>query len=192
MSGVKLSRRLVLNAGLLATAGIVLSGCGGRDELHLETAEGAKFEYFTPHQAAILSDVADTLIPRTDTVGAADTETIPYLDQLMLNWAGEATKREIEDFIESLEAEALTRFRTSYLDVPAEARREFMRAIDAESFSEHSEAAPVRSYRRIKWLIFHIHYTSEAANPDFVLIPGEYRGDVSEAEYSALVNENRY
>lgn len=181
-----------MNAGLLATAGIVLSGCGRSDDLHLETGDGTSFEHFTPHQAAILSDVADILIPRTETVGAADTEAILYLDQLMLNWAGEATKLEIEDFIVSLEAEFLASYQTNYLDAPADTRRDFLRAIDGANFSANPDAPQVKSYRRIKWLIFHIHHTSEAANPDFVLIPGQYRGDVSEAEYLALIDENRY
>jgi hypothetical protein len=183
---------LVLNAGVLATAGIVLSACGRGDDLPLETTLGTSFEYLPPHQAAILSDVADMLIPQTETVGAADTETILYLDQLMLKWAGERTKLEIEDFIDSLEAEALARYQSNYLNMPEDKRKEFLQEIDAASFSENLDTVPVKSYRRVKWLIFHIHYTSEAANPDFVLIPGQYTGNVSEAEYLALVDENRY
>ncbi|MEM7328063.1 MAG: gluconate 2-dehydrogenase subunit 3 family protein [Pseudomonadota bacterium] len=192
LSGARFTRRLVLNAGVLAAAGVALSGCGGGNELHLETSDGAVFGFFSPAQAAVLSDVADIMIPKTGTVGATDTRTIEYLDQLMQTWAAEATKQEVTDFVEGLDSDAQTTHQNAYLDLSAEDRRELLQAIDRDSFSGVSEAKSMKSYRRVKWLIFHIHYTSEATNPDFILIPGQYRGDVSEAEYLAMVEENRY
>ncbi len=150
------------------------------------------YGFLSPAQAAILSDVADIIIPRTETVGASDTRTIQYLDQLMQTWAGETTKLEVEDFIERLESRAEATHQTPYLNLPDDVRRDLLHGIDKASFAESSGGASATSYRRVKWLIFHIHYTSEAANPDFILIPGQYRGDVSETEYLALVEENRY
>lgn len=192
MAGIEINRRLVLSAGLLAGAGIVLSGCGQGNEIHLDVPDSTSFRYFSPNQVAILTDVADLMIPRTETVGAADTQTILYLDQLMQTWASEATKREFDGFIESLDALALANHAAGYLGLNNTVRRDFLQQIDAANFSETPKTASVPSYRRVKWLIFHIHYTSEAANPDFVLIPGQYQGDVSETEYLALVEDNRY
>ena len=192
MAGAEVTRRIVLNAGLLAAAGIALSSCGRGDELPLEVPEGDSFSYFTPAQAAVLSDVANIMIPRTETVGATDTGTILYLDQLMQSWASEATRLEIGAFVESLDAHARTTRQADYLKLSDQVRRDLLKDIDTGSFSETSDSPPIESYKRVKWLIFHIHYSSEAANPDFVLIPGQYRGDVSEAEYLALVEDNRY
>jgi hypothetical protein len=182
----------VLNAGLLATAGIALSGCGRGDKLQLEVSDNGPFGFFSATEANMLSDVADIMIPQTETVGAAQTGTILYLDQLMQTWAAEATKLELQSFVESLNAHAQATHQSAYLNLPANVRHALLQEIDAASFSEAPQAAPVKAYKRVKWLIFHIHYTSEAANPDFVLIPGQYRGDVSETEYSALVEENRF
>lgn len=192
LSGVRFTRRLVLNAGVLAAAGVALSGCGGGNEVHLEALDDAAFGFFSPTQAAVLSDVADIMIPKTETVGARDTRTIQYLDQLMQTWAADATKLEVTDFVEQLDSHAQATHQNSYLDLSADLRRDLLQDLDTDSFSDRSDANSVKSYRRVKWLIFHIHYTSEATNPDFILIPGQYLGDVSEAEYLALVEENRY
>ena len=192
MAGAKITRRLVLNAGFLAAAGIVLSGCGRGDQFQLEVSANRPFGFFSENQANVLSDVADIMIPQTETAGAAQTGTVLYLDELMQTWAADNTKFEFQNFVESLDAYALKRHQNTYLSLPAEVRLKLLREIDAASFSEAPEIEPVKAFRRVKWLIFHIHYTSEAANPDFVLIPGQYRGSVSEAEYSALVAENRY
>ena len=189
---MEVTRRIVLNAGFLAAAGIALSGCGRDEELPLEVSAGDGFSYFSPAQAAVLSDVANIIIPRTDSVGAVDTGTILYLDQLMQTWASEATRLEISAFVESLDAHARATRQDKYLKLSDQVRRDLLQEIDTASFSETSDIPPVKSYKRVKWLIFHIHYTSEAANPDFILIPGQYRCDVSEAEYLALVEDNRY
>ncbi|MEL6859553.1 MAG: gluconate 2-dehydrogenase subunit 3 family protein [Pseudomonadota bacterium] len=160
--------------------------------MYLPTPESHEFGHFSSAQGAILSDIADIMIPKTETVGAAETKVVLLLDQLMLSWAGEATKREVDAFIESLSQYVLATFQTDYLNLPKQDRQALLAEIDAASFSDEPDRMPVKSYRRIKWLIFHMHYTSEAANPDFVLIPGQYAGDLSEAEYLALVAENRY
>ena len=182
----------MLNAGLLATAGIALSGCGRGDKLQLEVSDAGLFGFFSETQAKVLSDVADIMIPQTETVGAAQTGTILYLDQLMQTWAAEATKLELQTFVESLDAHSRATRQSAYLSLSKDVRQAFLQDIDAASFSGAPDAASVKAYKRVKWLIFHIHYTSEAANSDFVLIPGQYRGDVSKAEYSALVEENRF
>ena len=191
MSGTRLTRRLVLQASVFSAAGVVLAGCGPSDNFALDIETLSAFSYFRTDQAGLLLDVANIMIPQTETVGAADTQTILYLDQLMQQWAGQATKLEVTAFIESLNAVALDRYEKVYLLLSAAERQAFLHEIDAANFADSTEAVPVKAYRRIKWLIFHIHYSSAAANPDFVLIPGQYRGDVSQAEYFALVEENR-
>ena len=195
MAGATLSRRLFLNVGTLALAGLALPGCERRGAIEIALSSDPVFEYFEPDHANILRDVANIMIPRTDTAGALDTNTILYLDQLMMTWAGSATKSEILDFIARLDQHADDTHQSRYLDLPEALRIDLIREIDRDSFSAPPDSTPIAlapSYRRIKALIFHIHYSSEAANPDFVLIPGQYKGDISEAEYLTLVEDNRY
>lgn len=162
------------------------------DEIELDLVAGPSFEFFDTESAQILLDVANILIPQTDTAGAADTGTVLYLDQLMMHWAGAATQSEIGGVADALDQYALQGHQSRYLDLPDPARLALLSEIDRTSFSPSEAIELAAAYRRLKSLIFHIHYTSEAANPDFILIPGQYLGNVSEAEYSALVEDNRY
>ncbi len=192
MTHAKISRRIFLNTGFLAAAGIAVSGCGRTAEIEIDFAANQAFEFFEPDEGNILLDVADIMIPQTDTAGAKDTKSVLYLDQLMATWAGDSTKLEIRQFTQALNQYAVTAHGSQYSELPAALRVDTVREIDRTSFSRSENMDIAESYRRLKWLIFHIHYTSEEANLDFVLTPGQYRGNISEAEYAALVEENRY
>lgn len=192
MIDAAISRRIFLNTTALAAAGLALSGCGRNDEIEIELADDAAFEFFDTDRVNTLLDVADLLIPRTDTVGALDTGTVLYLDRLMTTWAGASTKSEILAFFHLLDRQAAEAQQSRYLDLSKASRFDTLSEIDRSSFSESETTEIAATYRRIKWLVFHIHYTSEETNSDFVLIPGQYRGNVSKAEYSALVEDNRY
>lgn len=192
MTGAQITRRIFLNVGAFAAAGVTLSGCGRNTEIEIDLAANQSFEYFDPQDGTVLLDVANILIPKTETVGAIDTDSIPYLDRLMTTWAGESTKSDIRQFIQGLNQHVETTLGSQYLQLPNVSRVELLSEIDRNSFSDSEAVFFADTYRRLKWLIFHIHYTSEAANLDFVLIPGQYRGNLSEAEYAALSEENRY
>lgn len=192
MTGAQITRRIFLNVGAFAAAGVTLSGCGRNTEIEIDLAANQSFEYFDPQDGTVLLDVANILIPKTETVGAIDTDSIPYLDRLMTTWAGESTKSDIRQFIQGLNQHVEMTLGSQYLQLPNVSRVELLSEIDRNSFSDSEAVFFADTYRRLKWLIFHIHYTSEAANLDFVLIPGQYRGNLSEAEYAALSEENRY
>lgn len=192
MRHAKLSRRVFLSSAALSAIGISLSGCGRNETIDLEVVAEPAFAFFDDSQSAILLDVADILIPRTDTPGALDSNTILYIDQLMTTWAGAETKAGLLSFIDELNAQSIARYQTPYLDLSAAQKFDLLDEIDRNSFGDPTDTEFAANYRRLKRLVFHVHYTSEAANSDFVLIPGQYLGDLSEAEYAALIDENRY
>lgn len=189
-SGV--TRRIFLSTSTLALAGIALTGCDNRDAVVLDLTDVTDFSTFDRPTATTLLDVADLMIPRTETPGAGDTATIQYLDQLMDRWASRASQAEILDFPAQLDRHAHQRAGRAYRSLTREARFELLTDMDNVSFADGTKPDFARAYRKLKRLIFHIHYTSEAANPDYLAVPGQYRGNVSEAEYQALVDDARF
>ncbi|MEL7541794.1 MAG: gluconate 2-dehydrogenase subunit 3 family protein [Pseudomonadota bacterium] len=192
MSAPGQTRRLFLKASALSLAGLSLVGCEPSGQIDLDLAGEPFFSFFTPADAAILLSVAEAMIPTTDTVGARETHAVLYLDQLMLTWASAASQTAIVLAVRRFDELALAQAGAPYLDLAEDARIALVSELDAASFGAERDTDPAAAYRLLKRLIFHIHYSSEAANPDFVLIPGQYRGDLSEQEYTALVEENRY
>ena len=186
------TRRLFLKTGALTIAGLSLIGCDTSGQIDLGLAPGQSFGFFARAEAAILLDIADLMIPKTETVGAADTDTALYLDQLMQNWASEESQRAILAAVQRFDELAMAQTNTAYLDLEKAERSALITEVDANSFDSEKDTEGAVAYRLLKRLVFHIHYSSEAANPDFVLVPGQYRGDLSEREYRALVDETRF
>lgn len=191
MIGSRQTRRLFLKTSVLALSGIALAGCDQRPHVELELEPEPSFQFFDVLDAAILVDIADLMIPQTETAGAAETKTALYLDQLLTTWASEQTRSDISAAVKVFDQRAQEQGQKSYLDMLVAARLELLKQVDQTSFSVDKEGADAANFRKLKRLVFHIHYSSEAANPDFVLIPGQYRGDIAESEYNALVEENR-
>lgn len=190
------SRRRLLSRSGLAMAGFQLAAHGtpafGKDvegiEVRLDPAEG--FAYFDEKQAALLTDVADIMIPETDTPGAVASATIPYIDTMMTDWADEDTRSKFAYFGEALDKMAAEKGHPDYLAMPRVQREGMIEGLDKDSFRQRREPLSI-AYRKVKGLVFHIHYTSAEANPDYVLVPGEYRGNLTWDEYRKLTDERK-
>lgn len=192
MTGVGVTRRILLSTGGLALAGLSLSGCENRDAIELDLSDVTGFSVFDRATATILLDVADLMIPRTDTPGAGDTGTVLYLDQLMDHWASAASRAEILGFPAQLDGHARESVGRAFRSLSRQARFRLLEDMDQASFAVGERPGFSAAYRTLKRLVFHIHYTSEAANPDYVAVPGQYLGDVSAAELRALVDDARF
>ena len=142
---------------------------------------GAKAGFLDPAEMKLLAEIADAMIPRTDTPGAKDAGVPEYIDALMIDWAGEGARtqlrRVIGDYRLLVAASATT----------SAARLDAMVALDRRSFAAPAEDAGAGAYRWLKRIVFLAYRTSEAAFTSYVPNPGRYRGDLSRADYDALV-----
>ena len=142
---------------------------------------GAGPRFLDHAEMALLREVAEAMIPRTHTPGAADAGVPEFIDGLMIDWAGEGARaqlrRAISDYRTLAEA-AGTR--------PA-ARLQAMVELDRRSFAAPAEDVGAEAYRWLKRMVFLAYRTSEAAFTNYVPNPGRYRGNLSRAEYDALV-----
>lgn len=145
-------------------------------------------QFFDANELTILNDVAEIMIPKTDTPGATDAHVIEVLDALMLTWAGSETKARFKSLIKQLEKLAVDTFSSSFDESSQQERVSLVTELDKRAFANRSTELSV-SYRKLKETIFHIYYTSEEANPDYLLIPGSYKGCLTKAEYEQMVNE---
>ena len=142
-------------------------------------------QFFSAQELTILIDIAEIMIPRTDTPGATDVFVIPVLDGLMLTWASNETKVQFRACIEQVKSLARDTYLAEYSSLGLTKRQHLVEQIDHSSFN-NKKTKLSRNYRPLKEMIFHIYYNSEQANPDFVLIPGSYRGDLSKQELEAI------
>ena len=83
---------------------------------------------FTPEDAAFLDEVAEVIIPRTDTPGAKDAQVGAFMTVYVSDCF---TKPEQDDFragIEALKSEAQAKYGKPFTDLKPEERQEFLQA----------------------------------------------------------------
>ena len=140
--------------------------------------------FFTTPEMALLAEVAAIMIPATGTPGAREANVHGVVDGLMVDWALPATSRQFRDMLAAIDR----RGPRPFLALPPAERAGLLAAIDAAAF--RSETADP-GWRRLKQLIWYAYFTSQGADPDYVAVPGDYRGDLSGPEYRRLVAERR-
>lgn len=183
------TRRFLLQGSLVTIAALQLTGCHQAVSNLLQiTTDG---QFFSAHELTLLTDIAELMIPRTDTPGATDANVAAVLDGMMLSWAGADTREQFQRALKIFETEAQSRHEKPYSSLLPEQRLKLLINIDTKAFSKTPDEAS-RDYRKLKELIFLIYYSSEEAGENFVPLPGEYYGDLSAEAYEALMSERAY
>lgn len=141
-------------------------------------------------QRAMIGDVSEMVIPRTDTAGAGDVGVGDFVI-LALAHGLEGSRSPVkaegmpqlarfkrEDgslrYLDWLEHELDRRVGGDFTSVPAARRTAVLRALDAEAFADNAGAHP---WRTIKALILTGYYTSEvggAKELNYELVPGRW------------------
>lgn len=120
-----------------------------------------------------LEQIADAMIPATDTPGAIAAGVPEFLRQMLTEWASEKTRAEVIGVLDSIERQAWSKYGAAFLELPAPRREEVVRIVDAESIARGDAA-----YRRFKYLVLVGYYQSEIGATRelrYELVPGAWR-----------------
>ncbi|MFV3128443.1 gluconate 2-dehydrogenase subunit 3 family protein [Niveispirillum sp. KHB5.9] len=150
-----------------------------------EGTKGPVGRFFSGPEMALLAEVAEIMIPATDTPGARDANVHGVVDGLMVDWAEPQTQAQFRAVLAGIDGKGPRPFLAL---APAE-RAALLTGIDIAAFS--GKRPEDQGWRRLKQLIWYAYFTSQGADPDYVAVPGDYRGDLSKAEYRHLVEERR-
>jgi hypothetical protein len=168
-------RSLLLGAVfMLGGAGALTRFVGKQDDA------GELAEVFSPEQFALLEQVVDVVIPRTDTPGALDAGVPAFMHQMLAEWASPDTRADIINVLESVERRAWNKFGAAFRELPPERRLEVMRALDDEGLAREDLA-----YGKFKSLVLVGYYHSEVGATQelrYELVPGAWRSCLPLAE----------
>ncbi len=159
-AGPALDRRALLRSAILLVGGSL----AGVPKVAL-AADAPVARFFTPEEFQALSQVADIIIPPTDTPGARDAGVPDALDSLMVHWASKQTQAQFRSLVQEYAAAGV-------LTLPLGERLELVRRLDAEKLGGGD---PV--YRRFKELVLTLYYLSETGATKelrYELIPGKF------------------
>ena len=172
----KLNRRALLLGAVFLVGGAAALTRFARES----AASGEAGPVFSPDQFALLEQIADTMIPPSDTPGALDAGVPEFVRQMLAEWGSHETHAQILGVLDAIEKQAWNRFGAPFLALPAERRLDVMRTVDAESLARQDPA-----YGKFKWLVLVGYYQSEAGATQelrYELVPGAWRSCLPLAE----------
>ena len=119
-----MNRRELLSM-IAAFTGAALVG-GGRAFAYEPTTTGPNI--FTPEDAAFLDEVAEVIIPKTDTPGAKDAQVGAFMTVYVSDCFTAEEQADFRAGMESLKAEAQDQYGKPFLDLSPTEKQEFLQA----------------------------------------------------------------
>src|SRR4051794_34159274 len=104
-----LDRRELLRCAVYIAGGAAALAWFGNGEAWAATTSAAA-PYFSADRMALLTAIADTTIPATDTAGAVAVGAPAFVDSMMANWASQNTRATVDSTLETIDVAATAAF----------------------------------------------------------------------------------
>ena len=135
---------------------------------------------FTDSDQSLLSDIADTIIPRTTTPGAKDAEVAPFMTKVVDDCYSAVDQAVFHDGLVAFRDHCQVRFGLDFSELSDQQRTEFLSEADQTARSyPRSQGSPAHYFIMIKQLTLFAYFTSEIVQTQvlrLVPVPGRYDG----------------
>jgi hypothetical protein len=179
-----LKRTALLMGGVVSAPAIagILKGCTPKPGVDWTPV------FLQQDQAAIVSNVSEIIIPKTDTPGAKDVGVPGFIDKMLKEVYSEEDQKFFMDGLAAFNDEAKKEFGDEFLDLSEEDQKALVKKVhDAAIEAERTtKPAPKRPFiLMMKELTMLGFFTSEAGATQvlqYLPVPGSYKGCVPVSE----------
>ncbi|HEX5026349.1 MAG TPA: gluconate 2-dehydrogenase subunit 3 family protein [Agriterribacter sp.] len=169
-----LARVALILGGTVVGANVFLEGCKPSDK-KVATAQA-----FTDGDIAYLDEIAETIIPTTNTPGAKAAKVGTFMTVMVNDCYDENDQKVFFEGMKQLNEASDKKFGKSFMDIDAEQRKSLLTEIDTESkeyMSKKKKEDPSHYFRMMKELTLLGYFTSEIGATQalrYVAVPGKY------------------
>jgi hypothetical protein len=173
-----LARVSLLLGGTILGAEAFLSGCNNPPEQKL----GVAGMNFSNTDIAFLDEVAETILPATDSPGAKEAKVGEFMTRIVRDCYTEADQKIFLDGMVKLDDASKKKNGKSFMDSTPEQRHDLLVDLDKEQkdyMAQKKKEDPTHYFRMIKELTLWGYFTSEVGAKKalrYVAIPGKYEG----------------
>jgi len=177
---------IFLGYGLVGgTSVAVLNGCKA------DTSDGWSPSFFTQDEIAMLAEVSERIIPKTDTPGAKDALVHRFLDEAVSYNFDDKEKSAIKAGISVFNELAASKFNKKFIDLSTEEMDVVIQqtADDAKALKEGSS----QIFPQIKGMVAAGFFTSEVGATQalvYLPVPGPYQGCIPLSEVGGTYSLN--
>jgi hypothetical protein len=175
-----MNRREAVSAVAVIVGGTIvgsnlLTGCKTADKKVSSTD-------FTPDQVAFLDEVAETIIPTTDTPGAKAAKVGAFMKVMVTDCYDANNQKIFIDGMNALEDASQKKFGKGFVQLGADQKKELLVALDKEAkdyAGKKKPEDPPHYFKLMKDLTLQGYFTSEIGATKalrYVPVPGKYEG----------------
>ena len=162
----------LLGGTLSASAMIgVMSGCQAEPTIDWTPS------FFTIQEGNIIEQMADRILPRTDTPGAIDAGVHTFIDRMMADFYPKEKKLAFQTAIKKVDEAAKTDFGKKFTALSGEEKDELLKKYDEAAYAKTTGKA--HFFKTMKELTILGFCTSEVGATEFLEydpVPGDYKG----------------
>jgi hypothetical protein len=141
------------------------------------TASAGKL--FSQADMLMLRDICALVIPKTETLGAAEVDVHGFIDNQLFHCYGEDEQQQAQKILLSLNAQAKKRYKQSFSYCSA--AQQLTLLTDAEQARNGFDANEKRQFKVLKELVIFGYYTSEVGATQeqaYLSVPGDFKGSI--------------
>jgi len=175
-----MTRRQALQRVSALLGGVTL--ISGNAFLNLALAEEAGTDaLFSQQEIAFLDEVAETILPETETPGARAAGVGPFMALIVTDCFSPEEQVLFREGMLTLDAGCIERFGAGFVIATPEQRLEYLQVLDQEQvemMKGHKEGMPAHYFRTMKELVLLGYFTSEIGCTQamrYVEAPGQYK-----------------
>jgi hypothetical protein len=121
----------------------------------------------TPAQRALVSGLADTILPRSDTPSASDVGVVDWVNLIVAEYQADDVRTPFIAGLDAIDAQVRAARGKSFGELDTSVQQEIVAALDAPADRRTTEA---RAFSRLKSLVVHGYFTSERVQKDVLRI----------------------
>ncbi len=188
MTGFGFNRRDMFKSLLAISAIGAATACGSGQEAGTdadapaEPVEG-KQGFLTIEEMALITAIAGTIVPKTDTAGAVEAGVPETIQALATDWANDQFKQFWRNGLGLLDMALKGDTELSFVELSSEERLAVLTAYDAKVFDGDVQD---QFYRALKGTVLTAYYMSEPGATEelaYEPVPGDWIGCVPLSEY---------
>lgn len=178
-----LRRTAMLMGGAVSAPAMlgVLQGCKAKPEINWQP------EFLSREQGALISDVAEIIIPRTDTPGAKDAGVPGFIDKMLKDVYPPEEQQKFTDAMTAFDDQAEKEYGDPFIELSQEDKLDFVtkkhkEAIEAHRIDPKQQRPFILMAKELTMLGF---FTSEPGATQVLQyspVPGAYKGCIPLAE----------
>jgi Gluconate 2-dehydrogenase subunit 3 len=178
-------RQLIKNIAILTGTTVVggelfLSGC--------KSSDGALVGFFTGKDISFFDEVAETILPKTNTPGAKDAGVGKFMTFYSTDCYDELQRKTLKDGISKLNEASEKMYKVSFMEATALQKQNLLAVTDAEAKKyndNRSKESPPHYFTLMKQLTLLGFFTSKPGATQvlrYVPVPGKYEGCIEYKE----------